>query len=48
MNIAPWKKRNGELSSSPELEDFWKGFVDLTGLSGPGCRRSSKAVTSRR
>lgn len=29
MNIAPWKKRNGELSSSPELEDFWKGFVDF-------------------
>jgi HSP20 family protein len=26
MNIAPWRKRNGELTARTDLDDFWKGF----------------------
>jgi HSP20 family protein len=28
MNIAPWKKRNGELASRPDAEDFWKSMIE--------------------
>lgn len=28
MNIAPWKKRNGDLASRADVEDLWKSFVE--------------------